>query len=144
MTLPLLAPVSALEVRLGVPTGSLAGADLARAEACLADVSSLIRDEAGRDWVADNGVTITAPASALAVVLQAAKRGYSNPDGYLGESLTGYSWQADPSNGTSIYLTDTERRTVRRAARGRSATGALDVRTPSAYGDAPDELGDAL
>lgn len=133
MTLPPLAPVSALEVRLEVAVGSLNGAALTRAEACLDDTSALIRDEAGKDWVALDGVTITAPAAVVVVATQVAKRTYSNPDGYTSESVGDYSWQANGAAG--LYLTTGESRIVRRAARGRSAGSASDVRTPSAYGD---------
>ena len=47
MALPQLAPVSALEIRLGLAAGTLDGADLARAGAALDDVSALVRAEAG-------------------------------------------------------------------------------------------------
>src|SRR5690606_33461915 len=70
MALPPLATVAELEERLGVPTGSLEGADLVRAKADLDDASALVRTAAKKDWVAEDG-TSTAPAIAKTVVLRA-------------------------------------------------------------------------
>jgi hypothetical protein len=137
MSLPPLASVAAMEVRLGVEEGSLEDLDLARAEAALGDVSALVRDEAGRDWVADDETTITAPPAAVAVVLQAALRTYRNPDGYASESLGGgaYGYSYAPG-ATGAYLSEDERLIVRRAATGRRFHGGVyTVRTPSAYGE---------
>ncbi|GAA4981255.1 hypothetical protein [Actinopolymorpha pittospori] len=133
MALPSLAPVSALEVRLGVDVGSLAGADLARAEADLADASALVRNEAGCDWVAVDGVTITAPDPVVAVVVRAALRSYRNPDGYQGENLGGsYSYQYAQGE-TGVYLTADEIRVVQLAARGAGTGGLTTVRVLPAY-----------
>jgi hypothetical protein len=130
--MPALATVADLEVRLGVDVGSLAGADLARAEAALADVSAVVREEAGKTWVDDDDVTITAPASALAVVYAASLRIYRNPDGFVSENLGGsYSYSYGDSE---AILTDTERALIRKAATA-STGGVLSVVTPSAYSE---------
>ncbi|BCJ41670.1 hypothetical protein GCM10010168_53320 [Actinoplanes ianthinogenes] len=128
MSLPPLATVEALTVRLGGE--ALAGADLARARAALDDVSALVRLEAGVDWVAADAATITAPAAVVAVVLAAALRGYRNPDGFQSESVGSYSYQYAQGS-TSAYLSDAEIRIVKAAATGRAR--AYSIRTPPAY-----------
>jgi hypothetical protein len=133
-----LATVADLETRLGVAVGSLAGADLARALANIADASELVRDVAGmagRQWTAPAGVK-PAPLSVQVVVVVAAKRTYENPSGYAGESVGPYSWQADQT-AIGPYLTDRERKTVELAAQRANAaggtwTGTGSVRTPAA------------
>lgn len=138
MTLPPLAPVAALETRLGLGPGTLAGADLARAQAALDDVSALIRAEAGSPLVDPDGVTITAPEAAVAVTLAVAKRVYLNPDGLAGFSVEGYSEQ-QPQGAVGVIMTDDETAVIRAAIAGSTAGGSVtlgSVRTPSAYGDA--------
>ena len=130
MSLPSLATVEALQVRLGGQP--LSGADLDRARAALDDVSALVRLEAGLDWVAADGVTITAPAAVVTVVLAAAQRGYRNPDGFQGETVGPYSYQYGQGE-TSAYLTPTERRIVKNAASAAGRGGVYTIRTPSAY-----------
>lgn len=138
MSLPALAPVSALETRLGLAAGTLAGADLARAQANLGDVSSLVRAEAsqirpGTTWVDPvTGTTITAPDEVVTVVCQAAKRAYENPSGYSGENVGDYGYQVPV---TGVYLTVEEKAIVKRAARGATVGPAYDTRTPSAFYD---------
>lgn len=136
MALPPLATLAAMEVRLGVPVGSLTGADKTRAEAALDDVSALVRDEAGRDWVNALNVAVAPPGVAV-VVLQAAMRCYRNPEGLTGESVGPYSWQGQQGE-TTLYLTDSEIRAIHAAVRaeGTGWTGTGSVRTPSAY-DSP-------
>jgi hypothetical protein len=130
-----LAPVSALEERLGVPVGSLADADLTRAERALEDASHLVRAESGIAWVDAIGIPV-APEAIVVVVLQIAKRVYINPDGLTSESVEGYSWQTDQQT-MGIYLSEDELRTVKAATRewleqqnpGRwSGTGSLTIR----------------
>lgn len=133
MALPSLVPVSDLEIRLGLAPGTLTGADLARAEAALADVSAEVRLAAGSDLVAADGLTIVAPDAVLVVTRTAALRTYRNPDGYAGETVEGYSWQA-PQGAVGVYLDADE------VARVKAAIGAAGgvlgigtIRTPSAY-----------
>ncbi|SCL33023.1 Phage protein Gp19/Gp15/Gp42 [Micromonospora nigra] len=139
MSLPPLAPVAELERRLGLAPGTLAGSDLVRAGVALEDASTLVRAEAGTDWLAEDGVTVTAPAVVLTVVLGAALRAYRNPDGYSGESVGEYSYQY-AREATSGYLTSAEVAIVRRAAGKLAGSGVYTVRTPSAYvnPDAPE------
>ncbi|RLK22637.1 hypothetical protein DER29_0475 [Micromonospora sp. M71_S20] len=132
MSLPPLAPVAELERRLGLAPGTLTGSDLVRAGVALEDASTLVRAEAGTDWVAEDGVTVTAPAVVATVVLAAALRAYRNPDGYQGESVGDYSYQYARES-TSGYLTASEALIVRRAAGKTAGMGVYTVRTPSAY-----------
>lgn len=136
MALPALATVDALEIRLGLAAGSLSGADLARATANLQDASALVRAAAGKSWVDPvDGVTVTAPDVVVAVVLQAAKRAFQNPEGIQQESISsgGYwsSWADAASAG--VILTPDERGTVVAAARGSGGPFVGSVGTPSAY-----------
>lgn len=132
--LPPLAPVSALEIRLGQPVGALAGEDLARAEANLDDVSSLIRQIADLDWVED-GIS-TAPHSVQVVCVRAALRVYLNPEGMQSENFAGAYSYSKPQTDQQGYLTEEEIAIVKQAARddGGGRPTAYTVRTPSAYG----------
>lgn len=130
MSLPPLATVTELEARLGLAAGSLAGVDLGRAQQALDDASGLIRLEAGVDWVAADGVTVTAPTAVRTVARNCALRVFRNPDEYQSESVGSYSYQYAPG-ATSAYLTAAEIRTVRAAVTGRA--GVVSIRTPSAY-----------
>ncbi|TDC33455.1 hypothetical protein [Micromonospora sp. KC213] len=136
MSLPPLAPVAELERRLGLAPGTLAGTDLVRAGVALEDASALVRAEAGTDWVAEDGVTITAPPVVATVVLAAALRAYRNPDGYSGESVGDYAYQY-AREATSMYLTAAEVTIVQRAAGKLAGSGVYTVRTPSAYAGPP-------
>jgi hypothetical protein len=110
--LPALATVADLEARLGLDPDSLAGSDLARARAALVDASTLVRTEARRTWVDDAGV-ITAPDVIVRVVLGAAMRNYTNPDGVIQEAVGPFSRRyADDSTG--VYLTRAELELIRR------------------------------
>ncbi|OZV74773.1 hypothetical protein CA850_29795 [Micromonospora echinospora] len=130
MSLPPLVPVAALERRMGLDPGTLTGSDLVRAGVALEDASALVRAE-GLDWVADDGVTITAPAVVLKVARDVALRQYRNPDGYQGENIGEYGYQYARGQ-AGDELTAAEVATVRRAA-GKTAASVYTVRTPSAY-----------
>jgi hypothetical protein len=62
------------------------------------------------------GVRDTYPAVARAVILEAAARGYRNPQGLATEATGPYSASYRPPGG--VYLTKDERRTLRQAGRG--------------------------
>lgn len=134
MSLPALAPVSGLEVRLGLAVGSISGADLARAQAALVDVSAIVRQEAGMDWIdPDDPTAVITPDTVAAVVLQAVKRAYENPENLSQESLGGD--YASTKSLVGIYLTEDEKTIVRIAADGGRKNITGTVRTPSAYFD---------
>lgn len=118
MALDPLAVVNDLEVWLGT---SLCGADVTRAEAILAAVSSLVRSTAGVDW-AD---TTTVPDDVRTVVVDVAARVYRNPDAATQLSRTTGPFTktisfANPG-AVGLYLTADEKAIVGRyrpAARG--------------------------
>lgn len=136
MTLPSLSTVGAMEVRLGLPVGSLAGADLARAETSLADASALVRSVGDRAWVDAEG-NADAPDDVVMVVTRAAIRDYRNPDGVMNEALGAGAYAYTYAEGeASIFLTDQEVAVVKAAAVGGPVgkwSGTGSVRTPSAY-----------
>jgi hypothetical protein len=147
MALPDLTTVDALEVRLKVPTGSLSGADLDYAGACIADASALVRAASERDWVDDAGA-LDVPASLVTVALQAALRGYRNPDGVAGENFGVYSYNL-PQGETSVALTKSEVATCEKVAatfaaqqRGGNFVGSMTIR--SAYSSPEPETGGGL
>lgn len=110
--LPALASVADLEARLGLDPESLEGAELTRAQAALADASALVRMEARRTWVDELGA-VTAPDVIVRVVLGAAQRTFTNPDGVIQEAVGPFSRRyADGSTG--VYLTKAELDIVRR------------------------------
>jgi hypothetical protein len=137
MSLPPLATIADLEIRLGVDPGSLAGNDLARAEANIADASHLVRTASGLSWVDSTGAA-NPPESVVVVVLQVAKRVYTNPDGLASETVSadGASYSASNNQAAlGTYLTDDELTVVRTAvAEAVAASGAWrgtgSVRTP--------------
>ncbi|MCK9921607.1 hypothetical protein MXD61_06840 [Frankia sp. AgPm24] len=96
----------------------------------LGDASALVRQVAGLDWVADDGVTATTPDVVVPVVVAMVQRAVANPQGLTGETLGDHSWQMANAS-PDLYLTRAERVTVRRAA------GRLSVGTVSLEGDLP-------
>lgn len=109
---PALATVAALEARLGIPPGTLAGADLAKAQADLEDASNLVRAETRRSWLDDTN-TPNAPGPVVTIVLKAALRCYRNAEEYSSETEDGYTWRREPDSVTP-YLIPAEIRLLRR------------------------------
>lgn len=131
MLSPLPPTVSALEIRLGVPTDSLADEDLARASAAIEDATALVLAEVSGS-IANTWTTTGGQPVVTTVVLRAARREYENPRGLMSETLGEHTVQLATSTG--VYLTDREIATVRRAATGRRSGGFVgSIRTPSAY-----------
>lgn len=131
MPSPLPPPVSSLEARLGLPTGSLEGEELARATAALDDAATLALAEVPASkaaaWETD------APKVVALVVLKAARREFENPRGMNQESLGEHSVGLTDTSG--VYLTAREVAQIKRAATGRSGGFVGAIRTPSAYFD---------
>lgn len=129
MPTPLPPPVSSLEARLGLPTGTLAGEDKVRAETALDDAATLALAEVSEvkaaAWITD------APKVVVLVVLKAARREFENPRGIEEESLGEHRVGLTDTSG--VYLTGREIAQIRRAATGRSGGFVGTVRTPSAY-----------
>jgi hypothetical protein len=116
MTLPALANIDTLEDR-GVVV------DLTRAQAALMDVSALIRREAGKTWVDEDGDLEEVPDEVVAVLVEVIRRSVSNPTGAtqvsLGDASVSYGGTGRVG---ALFLYPDEKRIIRRAA-GRSAVG---------------------
>lgn len=100
-----LATTAEFQSRLG---RTLTGADLTRAQAALDDASSIVLPLGLSTWTVD-----TVPDDVSAVVLRLARRMFDNPDGARQTSIGNFN-VAYPSG--HDWLTDAERRLIRRAA----------------------------
>ena len=126
-TLPPLAQLEEMELRLGVEPGDLPTLDAARAEAALRDASGLVRATSGRSWTNDAGELLaTLPSAIVTVTLNAALRGYRNPAGLKGRTQGSYSEQFGNDLG-GVYLTAEEKTTVEQASRAAVGTGPRRV-----------------
>lgn len=86
-----------------------------RAGAVLAAASSLVRAEAQTTWIdATTGALGEVPDVIVTVVVQAAARGYRNPDGLQSETIDDYTRRLSPAASAGVYLTDDERAIARR------------------------------
>lgn len=104
-----LAPLTALEVWLGAP---LCGSDVARAEAVLAAVSSLIRSTAGVTW---DGVPV--PDDVHTITLEVAARVFRNPQAgsQLSRTTGPFTESVSFTPGTAgLYLTAGEKAIIGR------------------------------
>jgi len=123
MSLPALATLSDFEDRYG---RMLEADETMRVSVLLDDVSALVRDVAGVDWLNDDDDELEdVPGTIVAVVCEVVRRGFDNPAGLAGETIGDYSWRAGKVN-YGVYLTTEERRTVRRAA-GRLSVGTVGL-----------------
>jgi len=129
-----------LATRLGVTTQYVDDIDKARAEAALADATTLVLAEVtpaiAERWTAN------APRAIELVILTAARRGYENPRGIYQETLGEHT--VGLTEATGVYLTVLELAQVRRAAYGRDGGFVGTVRTPSAYERAPHSVHDSV
>ncbi|MEX5637408.1 hypothetical protein [Parafrankia sp. FMc2] len=125
MPLPPLVDLAAYLTRTGQALADLDAAEQAQLTALLGDASALVRLEAGLDWVAEDGVTVTTPDVVVPVVVAVVRRSASNPEGLTGETLGDHSWQMANAS-ADLYLTKSERTTVRRAA-GRLGIGSVQM-----------------
>lgn len=133
-TLPALAPLDALEARLG--RGTLVEPQKTQAQAALADASELVRAETNQSWVADTGL-VTAPAVVITITLQAALRVVRNPDGLISETAGPFSRRlADDEVGA--YLTADE---IAVLARYRATTTSGLWAQPTTRGEGCQPLG---
>lgn len=121
MALPTFATLEELDARI---PGGIDQSDMDRALAALDDVSDLIRAEAGKDWVDDQGELVDDVPGVLRVIaITAARRELANPDGVISESIDGFSHRLANAS-TGVYLTPVEAKRVRRAS-GRSGVWSL-------------------
>lgn len=98
----------------------------ARLSALLDDASALVRELAGSDYVDDDGELEDVPAVLAVITIEIVRRAYDNPQALTGETVGNYSWRGARTNGSSLYLTADERRTVRRVA-GKLCVGTVDL-----------------
>ncbi len=113
-----LATVDQLTARLGY---TLTGADLAMAEAALADASAVVRAY-GLPWSNPD----TVPDVARSITLAAAERRVRSPEGYRMEMQGSYSYQLPASTPLGVDLTAGEVRLIR-AACGISGLFAVPI-----------------
>jgi hypothetical protein len=106
---------------------TIPAADETRVEALLGDACALVSDLVGIDYD-----TVAAPSSVVAVICAAVRRAYDNPGGLQGETIGDYTWRGGSAE-AGVYLTNAERRVVRRAA-GKLGIGSL---TMTSYLPAP-------
>lgn len=98
-------------------------ADQETLEAVLDDVSSLARQAARGELDASASPLPDSLAAVRTVVIQAARRGYTNPRGLSQEQLGDYGYTSGGSSVASIYLTQREKQIIRRAV---SVTGYVE------------------
>lgn len=109
MALPPLASVEQLADWLGEPISD--APDISRAGGALRTASALVRRETGRTWVdPDNPKVLNGqvPEEAEIVTLQAAARGYTNPDALTSERIDD-AQVARKVEEAGVYLTASER-----------------------------------
>lgn len=108
-------------------------------EPLLEDASALILDEVSgseETWVTDEEEAV--PAKVVAVCVAVAFRAWRNPEALSQEALGAHSMAWRQTAEEALYLTDRERRTVRRAA-GRGSFTAQTMESPYS-GDVEDSL----
>lgn len=137
--LPPLASLDQLAVRLGyTPTG----AEADRASGLLVEASELIRDEAGMDWVTvDQTALDGVPRRVEKICLAVTYRAFTNPEALgqrsIGDSSKSYD-RARVPGGEAVYLTESEKRAVKKAAGG-STFAAVTLTSPYS-GDAVESV----
>ena len=132
MANPLPPAVALLERRLGIPEGSLAGEDLARAQDALDDAATLVLAEVST--VTATAWETDAPKVAVLVALKAARREYENPRGISSEGLGEHSVGLTDTSG--VYLTAREVAQIKRAALGRTGGFVGSIRIVSPFENA--------
>lgn len=95
-----------------------------RAEQVLDDASELIRDVAGKTWLAANSNALDAvPRRVTRICVESAYRAFVNPEALsqrtIGDSSKAYD-RAGREGGEAVYLTEAEEKAVRKAAGGGS------------------------
>jgi len=108
--------------------GGISTGDQGRAEAALDDASAFVLDLV--DGTTQTSWDSSAPNTVVAIVCRAALRGFDNPDGVTMEAQGDYRYELDSATG--VYLTDSEVRTVRKAA-GMPGVASIDVTHPYGF-----------
>lgn len=131
MSMPAFASVADLIARgvdIDIAEGEELSADQTRAQAALDDVSTLIRQAAGKTWVTDEEVDADVPDIVFTVCCAAAKRAYDNPDNVRTDTYPDYTETLAGDVVGGVELTDTEIKQVQQAA-GNSAPGLWTLST---------------
>src|SRR5690606_22680388 len=126
--LPPLAPIGALEARLGLEEGALEGAELDRAIACLEDASIVVRYVSRRDWnelddegepvLGDDGKpVVNAPQILVKITRDVARRMFTNPDAEVQEG-DGPCQRRLKDEAAGAWLLEDERRICERLQPG--------------------------
>ncbi|WP_117198974.1 hypothetical protein [Nocardiopsis sp. TNDT3] len=90
----------------------------------LAAASALVRAEARRTWVGEDGHLAEVPEQVRTITLESAARRWRNPEGYTGETDGDYNYRQDAEN-ASVYLLEPERDILARLRRPRSGLWTL-------------------
>lgn len=122
MMLPALATVPDLEVRIGKP---IPVDQVPRAQAALVDASSLVRAEAGLNWVDALGELFEVPDIVHTITLAAAHRCYIGETPLNDPTLAGR--MVTTASGRPLFLYASERRLLEQLPTGR--TSAFSVST---------------
>lgn len=137
MTLPPLASVEDLTIRLGLDYSTMPPQEVARAGAIIEDVSDQARVETGESWYDEENQTATVvPTAVSRVVLAASRRLFENPRGFTGEQMGAYNWRIPTAMVDGEIFTPAEKRTLL-AAVGQSRT--YDFHVPLATDHGYDE-----
>lgn len=135
---PPLASFAMLARKLGALPEDFDEPERARGEYLLDEASELIRDLAGKTWLTTTNALDNVPRPVARVCVAAAARAFENPHGLTQRSIGDSSKSYDRSQregGEIVYLTDTEERTVLKAA-GVSTFVAVTLTSPYSADDA--------
>jgi hypothetical protein len=120
--LPPLVPFVRLAAKIGYVPEEY---EQTRAEELLTEASELVRDVAGKTWADATGHVSGVPRRIRAIVVEAAFRAFTNPEGLSQRTIgdSSKSWdRAGREGGDIVYLTDSEKTAIRKAAGGSSMT----------------------
>lgn len=121
MSLPALVSLEDFALRVG----GISAADEDRAQAALDDASALVRAEAGENWVDADDAIEAVPDLIVTIAVAVAIRAFRNPEGVRSETIGNYS-VAYADSSTAVFLTEGERRLIRRAG-GRTGIGSISI-----------------
>jgi len=117
--------------------------ELERLQGYLSDASALIRDEAGRTWLDEDGDLEAVPFRIQSICAWVTARAFLNPEGLLqrsiGDSAKMYT-ASKREGGEAVYLTENELRTVQKLG-GHSSFTSMTLVSPYSGTDAVDLLG---
>jgi nucleotide-binding universal stress UspA family protein len=124
--LPPLVEIERLFAKIGYVPESF---ELTRAAELLDEASELARDVAGMTWASETtGVVTGVPRRVRSIVVEAAYRAFTNPEGLTQRSIGDSAKSFDRSGregGEIVYLTTAEEKAIRKAA----GTSSLTVAT---------------